>query len=1606
MISTVPIRWAAIILITLVLAGGLAAASGVSAQNGAADVVVATDELGETQALPVTQVTIDLGEDYWPALVQASDGRLLAAFGRYGGLWSRASTDGGATWGAETQIDGCCRYSPSLARTADGSLWLSYDREGDVWYRTSIDHGVTWSSERRLTADPEGDFDAIILQAADGKMWAVWCGYRSGHSAIWYKTSADGGASWTPDTRLSVSSGTENYAPAATAAPDGRLLVAWVRGNGELWQRSSADGGTTWSAEMRVTACCRGNPSLATIGDSLWLAYEKDWDVWYRTSTNQGVSWSAEASFTRFVGGDWSPALAAMTPHSVGIVWTSGGSGNPDIWFGSPGVREDINPPPYVDWIEHRPQINPDADDIITFCARALDETGVAGVDLVWSLDGTPQDDLPMFDDGTHGDDTIGDGVWCTQHAALPEGRKVAYQARATDTDGNGYLSGQNGFVVLPPFLKTAGVLFVPDGGGGDTGWFRSYYAAALEAMGYAYDTWDTGLRAAPDSAALNEYAAGTVIWAAPSEGYINRENDTRAALQSYLDAGGRLLITGQNIAQSLAWSGNAGLLSDYLHASFRQPDTGLYGVSCDGLQLNISGGDGANNQYSKDEVDPIAPADVFCTYLAGASARLDEPIRPEEEAPGKAPAGPPGAGGRPASAGPGAAPRDASAGPAITPAVAPSVAPAGCVGSCAAALRIDTVAYKVVYLAFGVEAINTPAGRAAVMERGLAWLNDVAPRPAPATPRNGQTVPAGAVDFSWIGIPGVVRYEIQIDTAETFDSPDLIDVTVSGTGYRHTFGSYGKRYWRVRAQPDGAGPGAWTFRWLFSIAGDVVQVTTDPANDLSPALVQTAGGSLLTVFVRDGNLWSRASTDGGATWGTEVRVDGCCRYNPSLARAADGVLWLAYDRDDDIWYRSSADHGATWSAETKLLTDVNSQFDSDPVIFQAADGKLWVVWQSHYRPENYEHAIWYKTSADGGATWSADTRLTRDAYDYAPAAAVTARGRIVVVWQRLNEMWQRSSDDGGATWSEEEYVAGWERSKPSLAADGETLWLAYAAWDDDIRYRTSTDDADTWSEEVRFTRFAGGDDAPGAAALAVGGAGIAWSSGRGGNPDIWFGAPAGRDDLNPPPYIAWLDHRPAPNPEADDPIAFRVRALDEAGVAAVHLVWTLNGIAQGDLLMYDDGTHGDAWAGDGVWSILAAPLPEGSQVDYRARATDTDGRSYRYPALNTFKVLPPFVKRSAILFVPDAGGNNTPADTAWFRRYYTDALEALGYRCDTWDAGLRGAPGSAILGQYTRGAVIWAVPYWGVVTGSGSEGVSAFQAYLDGGGKLFITGQNVAEALRWGNPGFLDGYLHAAFRQSDTGLYALAGAAGDPIGDGLALNISGGDGANDQYSKDEVEPIAPAEVIFNYRAGVSAMLAQPAGPQDVVLWGLQPDALDGSSIVPALTPAPAPSPAPTAAPPPIPTAAPPVPTAAPPYGCTGSCTAGLRVEAGKYRLVYFAFGFEAINRAADRQEVMARVLDWLTVGEAPKVYLPLIISQSSAADAFWADLYQLEPGACTTLHWSVTNAQAVYLNDEGVTGLGSRVVCPAATTTYVLRVVRAGGTAEHQLTITVADGG
>ncbi len=98
------------------------------------------------------------------------------------------------------------------------------------------------------------------------------------------------------------------------------------------------------------------------------------------------------------------------------------------------------------------------------------------------------------------------------------------------------------------------------------------------------------------------------------------------------------------------------------------------------------------------------------------------------------------------------------------------------------------------------------------------------------------------------------------------------------------------------------------------------------------------------------------------------------------------------------------------------------------------------------------------------------------------------------------------------------------------------------------------------------------------------------------------------------------------------------------------------------------------------------------------------------------------------------------------------------------------------------------------------SADVTALTDFLDGGGRLFLTGQDIAADLSDdADSTFLVNYLHARFAAGDP-LIMTNGVAGDPITDGHLVAISGSGGAANQSSPDIIVPVdTHASTIYTY---------------------------------------------------------------------------------------------------------------------------------------------------------------------------------------------------------------
>ncbi len=226
-------------------------------------------------------------------------------------------------------------------------------------------------------------------------------------------------------------------------------------------------------------------------------------------------------------------------------------------------------------------------------------------------------------------------------HSGLAADRRIAYKVITSDIE----------------------ILLVDDDGGVD---FESlYFEPAISSSGKMSATFDRSA-GVPTADFLANF--DVVIWQC-GWSFPHVDANDRAAISAYLDGGGSLFITGQDIGWEMYEEGGAARTwyNNYLHSDYIADDTNmltLEGVEgdpiTDGLSLSISGGDGANNQQYPSDIDPRGIyASAILTYDAQRNGGV----------------------------------------------------------------KADTGVYKVVYLSFGFEAINNAADRAALMTNAINWL-------------------------------------------------------------------------------------------------------------------------------------------------------------------------------------------------------------------------------------------------------------------------------------------------------------------------------------------------------------------------------------------------------------------------------------------------------------------------------------------------------------------------------------------------------------------------------------------------------------------------------------------------------------------------------------------------------------------------------------------------------------------------------------------------------------------------------------------------------------------------------------------------------------------
>lgn len=239
-------------------------------------------------------------------------------------------------WGADLRLTwdgGDSRLSFNFARSiaADGAgrihaVWYdTRDGSPQVYYKRSDDGGATWGPDTRLSMHPAAREHPAIA-AAGPNVFVVWHDTRNAKLQVYFKRSTDAGQTWEPEVPLTFSGAS---AHASVAAFGNRLHVVYGdtrHGNAEIYTRRSTDGGATWEAEMRLSDVPYESwvPAVAVNGDNVYVAWvdyqDGNEEEYFRRSSDGGQTWEPAVRLTQDADDSWAPLLA-VSGDRVHLVW-------------------------------------------------------------------------------------------------------------------------------------------------------------------------------------------------------------------------------------------------------------------------------------------------------------------------------------------------------------------------------------------------------------------------------------------------------------------------------------------------------------------------------------------------------------------------------------------------------------------------------------------------------------------------------------------------------------------------------------------------------------------------------------------------------------------------------------------------------------------------------------------------------------------------------------------------------------------------------------------------------------------------------------------------------------------------------------------------------------------------------------------------------------------------------------------------------------------------------------------------------------------------------------------------------------------------------------
>lgn len=326
--------------------------------------LVKSSDAGSTWG-PLQRLTWIAGYSKCPDItVDSSDNLHIVWYDNASGeneIYYKNSSDGGTTWTPPTRLTWMAgsSFNPRIRADSNGYLhvvWVdNKPGHNEIYYKRSTDGGTSWTGANRLTWFPTSSLAPSLAIDPTDNLHVVWPHSVSGANEIYYKKSTDAGLNWTISERLTwVNSNL--WKPWIASDIIGNLYLVWhgnPSGNDEIYYRSSTDGGSSWTPPIRITwnSGYSNSPVIIPLSSRfIHLVWGDDSngnkELYHKISSDSGASWNSLTRLTYNSGDSNFPAMAKETnTNSLHLVWQDDTPGALEIYhkkqyYPAPAVKK------------------------------------------------------------------------------------------------------------------------------------------------------------------------------------------------------------------------------------------------------------------------------------------------------------------------------------------------------------------------------------------------------------------------------------------------------------------------------------------------------------------------------------------------------------------------------------------------------------------------------------------------------------------------------------------------------------------------------------------------------------------------------------------------------------------------------------------------------------------------------------------------------------------------------------------------------------------------------------------------------------------------------------------------------------------------------------------------------------------------------------------------------------------------------------------------------------------------------------------------------------------------------------------------------------------